>query len=160
MRANLNRNYLAGSFLSVKILDLDKFYLRCVCTNIQQRKTGLNTKNFISSVCIGQIVYGHVQNLTNFGVFIQIGALNALLHISQISNSRVGTVYGVFAISEPIKCMVIGLDIEKNRISLTTKKLEIKSGDMLRNRKICQKSAEFLAVLFRERITTAEAAVI
>merc|ERR1712100_1018012 len=88
-----------------------------------------------------------------------LNGLAGLLHVSQISNERVNTTEGIFQIGEPIKCMVLALDREKNRISLTTKKLEPSAGDMLRNRGLVMEKAEEMATLFRERVAAAEIAV-
>merc|ERR1712100_720263 len=88
-----------------------------------------------------------------------LNGLAGLLHVSQISNERVNTTEGIFQIGEPIKCMVLALDREKNRISLTTKKLEPSAGDMLRNRGLVMDKAEEIAELFREIVAAAEAAV-
>merc|ERR1712138_47213 len=104
------------------------------------------------------VVSGHIQNVTGFGAFVDLNGVNGLLHISQISNDRIHNTEGIFQIGEPIKCMVLALDRERGRISLTTKKLEPSAGDMLRNRGLMEKADE-MASLFRERIAAAEAAV-
>lgn len=55
--------------------------------------------------------------------------------------------------------MVLAVDRERSRISLTTKKLEPTPGDMIRNRGLVMEKAEEMALLFRERVAAAEAAV-
>merc|ERR1711904_751705 len=108
---------------------------------------------------VGDIVQGYVQNLTAFGAFIDLDGLVGLLHVSQISNDRICSVDGIFLIGEPIKCMVLAVDKEKGRLSLTTKKLEPSPGDMLRNRELVMERAETMARLFRQRVMVAQAAV-
>jgi len=66
---------------------------------------------------------------------------------------------GIFRIGEPIMCMVLAVEKEKGRLSLTTKKLEPSPGDMLRKRGLVMEKAEEMAQLFRERVAAAEAAV-
>lgn len=105
------------------------------------------------------MVQGYIQNVTNFGAFVDLNGVAGLLHISQISNERINNIDGIFDIGEPIKCMVLAVDCDKGRLSLTTKKLEPSPGDMLRNRGSVMKRADEMAQLFRERVKAAEAAV-
>merc|ERR1719310_1847196 len=99
---------------------------------------------------VGDVVSGHIQNVTGFGAFVDLNGLAGLLHISQISNDRINTTDAIFQIGEPIKCMVLAVDKEKGRLSLTTKKLEPTPGDMLRNRELVMEKAEDMALMFRE----------
>merc|ERR1711937_278817 len=108
---------------------------------------------------VGDVVQGYVQNLTAFGAFVDLNGVIGLLHVSQISNDRISSIEGVFHIGELIKCMVLAVDKEKGRLSLTTKKLEPSPGDMLRNRELVMEKAEDMAQLFCERVAAAEAAV-
>merc|ERR1712007_139201 len=85
--------------------------------------------------------------------------MGGLLHVSQISNDRICSIDGIFLVGEPIKCMVLAVDRDKGRLSLTTKKLEPSPGDMLRNRELVMETAEDMAKLFRERVAAAEAAL-
>merc|ERR1712124_155247 len=93
-----------------------------------------------------------VQNLTAFGAFVDLNGIVGLLHVSQISNDRICSVEGIFLVGEPIKCMVLAVDRDKGRLSLTTKKLEPSPGDMLRNRELVMETAEHMAQMFRARV--------
>jgi small subunit ribosomal protein S1 len=106
---------------------------------------------------VGDVVSGYIQNVTGFGAFVDLNGLAGLLHISQISNDRINSTEGIFQIGEPIKCMVLAVDRERARLSLTTKKLEPSPGDMIRNRGLVMEKAEEMASLFRERVAAAEA---
>lgn len=150
---------LVGKSIIVKLVDIDESKNRCVCSNRKAMVDDENTASMLTSLRVGDIVSGHIQNVTGFGAFVDLNGVNGLLHISQISNDRINTVEGIFHIGEPIKCMVLAIDREKGRISLTTKKLEPSPGDMLRNRGLVLEKAEEMAMLFRERVAAAEAAV-
>merc|ERR1719161_1174697 len=132
---------------------------RSVCSN----RKALATENHVASTFeafrVGDVVSGHIQNVTAFGAFVDFDGVVGLLHVSQISNDRIDSTEGIFQIGEPIKCMVLAIDKEKGRLSLTTKKLEPSPGDMLRNRGLVMEKAETLAALFRERVSSAEAVV-
>merc|ERR1712093_321685 len=113
----------------------------------------------LADLKVGDVVSGHIQNITGFGAFVDLNGLAGLLHISQISNDRIDTTEGIFQIGEPIKCMVLAVDKERNRLSLTTKKIEPSPGDMIRNRGLVMEKADEMASLFRERVAAAEAIV-
>merc|ERR1712226_1778248 len=113
----------------------------------------------LDAIKVGDVVQGYIQNLTAFGVFVDLNGIVGLLHVSQISNDRICSVEGIFLIGEPIKCMVLAVDKDKGRLSLTTKKLEPSPGDMLRNRELVMERAEDMALMFRERVAAAEAAL-
>merc|ERR1712226_926326 len=113
----------------------------------------------LDAIKVGDVVQGYIQNLTAFGAFVDLNGVVGLLHVSQISNDRICSVEGIFLIGEPIKCMVLAIDKEKGRLSLTTKKLEPSPGDMLRNKELVMEKAEEMAQLFCERVAAAEAAV-
>merc|ERR1712093_233819 len=117
------------------------------------------TTSTLADLKVGDVVAGNIQNVTNFGAFIDLNGVAGLLHISQISNDRISDIEGIFHVGEPIKCMVLAVDSDKGRLSLTTKKLEPSPGDMLRNRELVMEKAEDMAQLFRERVAAAEAAL-
>jgi len=151
--------HLVGKTIPVKLIDVDESKNRCVCSNRKAIAEDECTSSTLAELKVGDVVQGYVQNLTAFGAFIDLNGVVGLLHVSQISNDRISSVEGVFLIGEPIKCMVLAVDKEKGRLSLTTKKLEPSPGDMLVNRELVMEKAEEMAKLFRERVAAAEAAL-
>lgn len=106
---------------------------------------------------IGSVVLGTVQSLKPYGAFIDIGGINGLLHISQISHDRVSDITTVLQPGDTLKVMVLTHDRGRGRLSLSTKKLEPTPGDMIRNPKLVFEKAEEMAQTFRQRIAQAEA---
>jgi small subunit ribosomal protein S1 len=150
---------LIGKNIPVKLVDVDESKNRCVCSNRKALVEGGNVTSTLANLKVGDVVQGYIQNLTAFGAFVDLDGVIGLLHVSQISNDRVSSIEGVFHIGELIKCMVLAVDKEKGRLSLTTKKLEPSPGDMLRNRELVMEKAEDMALMFRERVAAAEAAL-
>jgi len=161
--SQIHPKYLAGDIIGRKIpvilVDVDKSKNRSVCSNRKALTEDENSTSTLADLNVGDIVKGFVQNITTFGVFIDLNGIVGLLHVSQISNDRVNTTEGIFHIGEPIKCMVLALDEDKGRLSLSTKKLEPTPGDMIRNRELVMERAEEMAKMFRERVAAAEAAL-
>jgi small subunit ribosomal protein S1 len=150
---------LIGKIIPVKLVDVDETKNRCVCSNRKAIAEDGNAMSTLDAIKVGDVVQGYIQNLTAFGAFVDLNGIVGLLHVSQISNDRICSVEGIFLVGEPIKCMVLAVDRDKGRLSLTTKKLEPSPGDMLRNRELVMETAEDMAKLFRERVAAAEAAL-
>jgi small subunit ribosomal protein S1 len=79
----------------------------------------------------GQVLEGVVKNITNFGVFIDLGGVDGLLHITDISWGRVNHPNEVLNLDDKIKVVVLDFDEDKKRISLGMKQLEAHPWDSL-----------------------------
>jgi len=79
----------------------------------------------------GQVLEGTVKNMTNFGVFIDLGGLDGLLHITDISWGRINHPEEVLKLDEKINVVVLDFDDEKKRISLGLKQLQAHPWDSL-----------------------------
>jgi small subunit ribosomal protein S1 len=87
--------------------------------DLQERKNSL-----IADLHIGQVLEGRVKNITDFGVFVDLGGLDGLLHITDLSWGRVSHPSEVVEMDEVITVKVIDFDPEKQRVSLGLKQLQ------------------------------------
>jgi len=71
----------------------------------------------------GQVTRGTVRSVTDYGAFVDIGGVDALLHVSDISWSRVNKPADVLSVGQEIDVQILKLDREKNRISVGMKQL-------------------------------------
>jgi small subunit ribosomal protein S1 len=71
----------------------------------------------------GKILDGVVKNITEYGVFVDLGGVDGLLHITDISWGRVKHPSELFSIGDQIKVKILNFDIEKERVSLGMKQL-------------------------------------
>ncbi|WAC06839.1 MAG: 30S ribosomal protein S1 [Thermodesulfobacteriota bacterium] len=71
----------------------------------------------------GSVIEGTVKNITDYGVFIDLGGVDGLLHITDMSWGRVNHPSEMFSLGDRIKVKVIGMDKEKGRVSLGLKQL-------------------------------------
>ncbi|MCH8328623.1 MAG: 30S ribosomal protein S1, partial [Candidatus Marinimicrobia bacterium] len=78
----------------------------------------------ISGLEVGQVLEGRVKNLTDFGAFVDLGGLDGLLHITDLSWGRVQHPSEVVSLDEVITIKVIDFDPEKQRVSLGLKQLQ------------------------------------
>ncbi|CAL5338003.1 unnamed protein product [Camellia sinensis] len=137
--------------LPLKFVEVDEEQTRLVLSN---RKAMADSQ---AQLGIGSVVVGTVQSLKPYGAFIDIGGINGLLHVSQISHDRVSDIATVLQPGDTLKVMILSHDRARGRVSLSTKKLEPTPGDMIRNPKLVFEKAEEMAQTFRQRIAQAEA---
>ena len=79
----------------------------------------------------GQVLEGVIKNMTNFGVFIDLGGVDGLLHITDISWGRINHPEEVLALDEKVNVVVLDFDDDKRRISLGMKQLTSHPWDSL-----------------------------
>ncbi|BDA46701.1 30S ribosomal protein S1, chloroplastic [Coccomyxa sp. Obi] len=152
---SIDWNTLLGEKMNLKILELDEEKDRLVLSN---RKNTFATKKQMN-LQVGEVVEGTVATLQPYGAFVTLGDdnVNGLLHISQISHDRISSVEQVLKVGQKVKVMILTMDKEKGRVSLSTKKLEPTPGDMVRDPELVFARADEMAAAFRERYLQAEA---
>jgi small subunit ribosomal protein S1 len=94
--------------------------------DLEQQKTAI-----LSNLEKGQVLEGVIKNMTNFGVFIDLGGVDGLLHITDISWGRINHPEEVLKLDQTVKVVVLDFDGEKKRISLGMKQLTAHPWDAL-----------------------------
>jgi 4-hydroxy-3-methylbut-2-enyl diphosphate reductase len=114
-----------GQNLLVKIIDVDKKKKRFVLSNkaalIEQKEE--QKKMIFQSFEQGSVVRGVVKRLTDFGAFVDVGGVDGLLHVTDMSWSRVAHPKDVLSNGQEIDVKILKVDPEKGRISLGYKQL-------------------------------------
>ena len=100
----------------------------------------------------GDVVKGTVFGIKPYGAFIDIGGVSGLLHISEISHEHIETPHTVLNVNDQMKVMIIDLDAERGRISLSTKALEPEPGDMLTDPQKVFDKAEEMAARYKQML--------
>ena len=85
----------------------------------EERRT--SKEKILSDIQVGQLRRGVVKNIADFGVFVDLGGLDGLLHISDLSWGRISHPSEVVQLDQDIECVVIGVDKENEKISLGLK---------------------------------------
>ncbi|MEC1967259.1 30S ribosomal protein S1 [Bacillus cereus] len=131
-----------GKTLAVKIVELDREKNRVILSHkaVVELELDSKKKEAISSLKEGDVVEGTVQRLTEFGAFVNVGGVDGLVHISQISHERVEQPSEVLEQGQKVKVKVLSVDADTQRISLSIKAAqpgpwenvagEIKAGDI------------------------------
>ena len=115
-----------GDKIDVKILTIDKVQNNLILSNKKVFESSLaeTRKNVFSQVEVGQVVKGEVVRITDFGAFVNIGGVDCLLPLSQISWKWVEHPTDLLKVGQEINVEIIDIDHEKQRISLSLKNTE------------------------------------
>ncbi len=138
---------LVGEELPLKFLEVDEDRNRLV---LSHRRALVEKK--MNRLELYEVVTGVVRGIKPYGAFIDIGGVSGLLHISEISHDHIDTPHSVFNVNDEVKVMIIDLDAERGRISLSTKQLEPDPGAMVKDPKLVYDSAEIMAAKYREQM--------
>ncbi|QXE18093.1 30S ribosomal protein S1 [Clostridium sp. 001] len=116
-------NEFLGKTLLVKIIELDKSKSRIVLSRKEVEKLEVEKKKekLWSSISKGDKVKGVVSRLTGFGAFIDLGGVEGLAHISELSWRRIKNPSEVVSVGDCVEVYVLNTDKDKNRISLSLK---------------------------------------
>ncbi|MGK7945176.1 MAG: S1 RNA-binding domain-containing protein [Microcystaceae cyanobacterium] len=110
----------------------------------------------IKKVTQGSLMTGKVVKIQPYGVFVDLDGVTGLLHITQVSGTRIDALTTVFQMGQEIKVVVLQVDEYKNRISLSTKILEEHPGEWLENAANIMATAEERMEKLQEKLDQAE----
>jgi len=111
--------------IEVRVVKLNEVRKNIVVSHKVIIEDGLQEKReeFLSEIEVGQIIDGRVKNITDFGVFIDLGGIDGLLHITDLSWGRVNHPSEIVELDETITVKIIDYDDSKQRVSLGLKQL-------------------------------------
>ncbi len=138
---------LEGEYLPLKFLEVDEERNRLV---LSHRRALVEKK--MNRLEVGEVVVGSVKGIKPYGAFIDIGGVSGLLHISEISHEHIETPHNILNVNDQMKVMIIDLDSERGRISLSTKALEPEPGDMLTDPQKVFNKAEEMAAKYKQML--------
>jgi small subunit ribosomal protein S1 len=131
--------FLPGSQIDVKqVRDLDRFIgqvLECKIIKMNsgrgnivlsrravlEREQSARRERLLSTIAEGALVSGTVKNITDYGVFVDLGGIDGLLHVTDMSWGRIGHPSGLFKAGDAVEAVVLKFDREKQKVSLGLK---------------------------------------
>lgn len=125
LRPVRNLDKLLGEKLQMRIIKLNKRRGNIVLSRrvlLEEERQQAKEKT-LASLAEGQIVEGVVKNITEYGAFIDLGGIDGLLHITDMSWGRVSHPSELFAIGDKVRVMVLKFDQEHERVSLGLKQM-------------------------------------
>ncbi|MBG9448827.1 30S ribosomal protein S1 [Cytobacillus firmus] len=112
-----------GKTMTFKIVELDKDKNRLILSHraVIEEEKGKQKHQVLESLQAGQVLDGTVQRITDFGAFVDIGGIDGLVHISQLSYEHVEKPSDVVEEGQKVKVKVLSVDRDNERISLSIK---------------------------------------
>ena len=125
LRPIRNLDDMVGKEFDFKILKYNRKRSNIVLSRRAILESELKEKRSATLATIheGKVVEGAVKNITEYGVFVDLGGVDGLLHITDISWGRVKHPSELFSIGDPITVKILNLDLENERVSLGMKQL-------------------------------------
>lgn len=116
-------NEFIGKTLNVKVIELDRTKERIVLSRkeVESAELEVKKKGLWSEIMPGEKRTGVVSRLTKFGAFVDLGGVDGLIHLSELSWKRVKNPSEVVSIGDKVEVYVLDVDKENNRISLALK---------------------------------------
>ena len=109
-----------------RVLKMDALRTNAIVSRraIQSDTIAAAQKEAMKNISLGAVLEGTVKNITDYGVFIDLGGIDGLLHVTDLSWKRVNHPRELVKVGDKIKVKVIQFDPESHRISLGAKQLE------------------------------------
>lgn len=116
-------NQYKGQTIRAKIIEINAADSRLILSrrDVLNEERAAALSRVFNELAVGDVVEGKVARMTNFGAFIDLGGVDGLVHVSEISHERVSQPSDVLSVGEEVKVKVLGLDADKERISLSIK---------------------------------------
>ncbi|MGI6223383.1 MAG: 30S ribosomal protein S1 [Prevotella sp.] len=114
-----------GKTMEFRVVKINQEYRNVVVSHkaLIEAELEAQKKEIISHLEKGQILEGTVKNITSYGVFVDLGGVDGLVHITDLSWGRVSDPHEVVQLDQKIKVVILDFDEEKKRIALGLKQL-------------------------------------
>ena len=138
-QATLNRNEpledLKGKNVQFRIIEVNKGRRRAVGSirSVLREARKAQEEAFWTTAEVGKVYTGTVKSLTSYGAFVDIGGVDGMIHISELSWQRIKTPAEVVSVGDVVEVYIKDIDVEKKRISLGYKKAEDNPWEILKN---------------------------
>lgn len=141
-----NYDEYIGKTMDLKVVKINPEFNNVVVSHKAIIEDDIQTqkKDIIGKLEKGQVLEGIVKNLTNYGVFIDLGGIDGLVHVTDISWNRISQPSDILEIGQVVKVVILDFAEEKNRVQLGIKQLHphpwdqldpnIKNGDKIKGK--------------------------
>ena len=126
LRPVRNLEALIGERLAFKVIKFNKRRGNIVLSRraLLEKERARQRTETLTTLEVGQIVDGVIKNLTDYGAFIDLGGIDGLLHVTDMSWGRVNHPSEIFQVGDQIKVKVLKFDPESERVSLGLKQIQ------------------------------------
>ncbi|WP_273727879.1 30S ribosomal protein S1 [Leuconostoc mesenteroides] len=116
-------NQFKNKDIKAQVIEIDAAKARLILSRkaVAAQERAAQLAEAFEKLSVGEIVEGKVARLTDFGAFVDLGGVDGLVHVSEISHDRVKNPADVLTKGETVNVKILALDAEKGRISLSIK---------------------------------------
>jgi len=120
-----NLDQFIGKELSFKVVSIDEEHRNIILSRKQvlEEEAQGKREELLGKLEVGSELDGEVKNITQYGAFVDLGGIDGLLHLTDMSWGKINHPSDMLAIGDKVKVKVIGFDPETNKISLGLKQL-------------------------------------
>ena len=117
---------LVGRTMDFRVVKINPVTQNIVVSHkvILEEEYAAKREEMLANIKVGMVLEGTVKNITDFGIFVDLGGLDGLVHITDITWGRINHPSEVVELDQPIKVVVVGFDENTKRVSLGKKQLE------------------------------------
>jgi len=117
---------LIGSKLQLKIIEINRHRNRLILSERQalQERRDVMKEKLIQDLREGEVRHGRVSSICDFGAFVDVGGADGLVHLSELSWSRVRHPSEVLQVGQEIDVFVLGINAEEKKIALSIKRTQ------------------------------------
>ncbi len=118
--ARINLDRYVGQTIALKVLEVDREHRKVILSNKMavDEERQAKSRETRDSLEVGKVKRGTVRRLTTYGAFIDLGGIDGLLHISEMSWTRISDPRQVLKEGQVLDVLVLKMDLEQNRVSL------------------------------------------
>ncbi|GJM40148.1 MAG: 30S ribosomal protein S1 [Ardenticatenaceae bacterium] len=124
--ADKQNGKLANSMIQTKVIEVDRKRGRLILSERAAEKEARQAKRaeILGKLNEGDILKGRVINLADFGAFIDVGGVEGLVHLSELSWKRVNAPADILEVGDEVEVYVLTIDQERERLALSLKRME------------------------------------
>lgn len=115
--------HYVGKKLRLKVIELDRAHNRLILSERIAKLPVSRSEQLLNSIQPGQSLKGTIRNVTDFGAFVDLGGVEGLIHVSEMSWQRVNHPRDICTAGAPVNVYVIDVNREQRRIGLSLKRL-------------------------------------
>lgn len=120
------KNKLINSVIQTKVIEVDRKRGRLILSERAAEKEARQARRaeLLASLEEGTVLKGRVINLADFGAFIDVGGVEGLVHLSELSWKRVNAPADILEVGDEVEVFVLNIDQDRERLALSLKRLE------------------------------------
>ncbi len=117
---------MIGEDIGLKIIEVDRKRRRLIFSQRRALRAwqDVQRERVMDELVEGETRHGKVTSITNFGAFVDLGGADGLIHVSELSWSRVDNPHDVLKVGDEVDVYILNVDQERKRIALSLKKLQ------------------------------------